>query len=71
MSTERHSIISRAKSEGEHASVTGWYFIGFFLGLIGILIVYLRSPKAPIRLASEYDGEDRYLLEKAYVEVLK
>ncbi len=70
MESENKSAVIQAELEGEKFPVTAWYFIGFFLGIIGILIVYLRSPKVPVRLLVEYDGEDRYFFEKAYVDVL-
>ncbi|MCY4170659.1 MAG: hypothetical protein OXF08_03560 [Bacteroidetes bacterium] len=69
--SERETAISDASAIASDPSVIGWFFLGFLLGLIGILIVYLRSPKIPVYLLADYTGDERYLYEKAYVDTLK
>ncbi|MDE2697480.1 MAG: hypothetical protein OXI23_01290 [Gemmatimonadota bacterium] len=71
MANDKRPLLSEAESTAQSASVAGWFFLGFFLGLIGLLIVYLRSPKTPIRLSASWEGDDRYLFEQAYNETLK
>ncbi|MCY3629299.1 MAG: hypothetical protein OXI05_05495 [Bacteroidota bacterium] len=61
MTNDKRSLLLEAESTAQRVSVTGWFFLGFFLGLIGLLIVYLRSPKTPIRLSANWEGDDRYL----------
>ena len=64
-------ILFHAETEAKRVSVAGWYFVGFFLGAIGLLIVYLRSPKASMLPTNEFDGEERYIFEEAWIESLK
>ena len=71
MTNGKHSPLSEAESAAQTESVTGWFFLGLFLGLIGLLIAYLRSPKTPIRLSANWEGDDRYLFNQAYSETLK
>lgn len=71
MTNDKHSILSKAESTAQDVSVTGWFFLGFFATTIGLLIAYLRSPKTPIRLSVNWEGDDRYVFEQAYSETLK
>lgn len=71
MTNDKHSILSKAESTAQGVSVTSWFFLGFFATTIGLLIAYLRSPKTPIRLSVNWDGDDRYIFEQAYSETLK
>ncbi|MCY4225903.1 MAG: hypothetical protein OXF06_13875 [Bacteroidetes bacterium] len=71
MTASKESPISDASIEASAPLVIGWFFLGFLLGLIGVLIVYLRSPKVPVHLLADYTGDERYLYEKAYVDTLK
>lgn len=71
MTQNNNSPMLHAQDEASFPSVAGWFFCGLILGLIGLLIVYLRSPKAPVSLIARYQGDDRYLFEKAYIEILK
>jgi len=71
MTHSRDALINDASIQASDPGVIGWFFLGFLLGLIGILIVYLRSPKIPVYLLSDYTGDDQYLYEKAYVDRLK
>lgn len=71
MTNNKGSSLLEAESKAQRASVTGWFFLGFFLGLIGLLIAYLRSPKAPVRFSANWEGDDRYLFEQSYSETLK
>ncbi len=71
MTGSKNSPMLHAETEASNQSVAGWFFIGLILGVIGILIVYLRSPKASVTLIADYEGDDRYLFEKAYIDALK
>lgn len=71
MTNDKHSILSKAESTAQDVSVTGWFFLGLFATTIGLLIAYLRSPKTPIRLSVNWEGDDRYVFEQAYSETLK
>ena len=71
MTNDKHSILSKAESTAQRVSVAGWFFLGFFATTIGLLIAYLRSPKTPIRLSVNWEGDDRYVFEQAYSETLK
>ncbi len=71
MINDKRSLLAEAESAAQRVSVTGWFFLGFLATTIGLLIVYLRSPKTPIRLSINWDGDDRHLFEQAYSETLK
>lgn len=71
MTNDKHSPIAEAESTAQNVSVAGWFFVGAFANTIGLLIVYLLSPKAPIRLLVNWEGDDRYVFEQAYSETLK
>ncbi len=71
MVNDKRSLLSEAESAAQRASVTGWFFLGFLATTIGLLIAYLRSPKTPIRLSINWEGDDRHLFEQAYSETLK
>ncbi len=60
-----------AELEAQGVSVTKWLWIGLLLGLIGILIVYVRSPKASAALLAKYEGDERWMFERSYTETLK
>ena len=69
--TDDNSPLLHAQTEAGYAGVAGWFFVGFFLGLIGILIVYVRSPTTPVALTAQYAGDDRYIFVESYVQTLK
>lgn len=69
--TNNNSPLIHAQNEASVHGVSAWFFIGLLLGVFGILIVYLRSPKVPVTLIADYEGDNRYLFERAYVEALK
>ena len=71
MTARKESPISEASTQASNSQVIGWFFLGYLLGPIGILIAYLRSPKAPVHLLADYTGDDLYLCEKTYVDTLK
>ncbi|MDE2697478.1 MAG: hypothetical protein OXI23_01280, partial [Gemmatimonadota bacterium] len=71
MTNDKHSPITEAESTAQNVSVTGWFFVGLFANTIGLLIVYLLSPKVPIRILVNWEGDDRYVFEQAYSETLK
>ena len=63
--------IQDAELEANSVSVTKWFWIGLLLGLIGVLIVYLRSPKASAALLANYEEGERWMFERNYTESLK
>lgn len=65
------STIQDAELEANSVSVTKWFWIGFLFGLIGILIVYLRSPMPSVALSAKYEEGERWMFEKSYTETLK
>jgi len=65
------NIIIEATTEAEKQELTLWYVLGFWLGLIGILIAYLRSPQTPVILLAKYQGDERVIFDSAYVEKSK
>ena len=65
------SAIQDAELEANSVSVTKWFWIGLLLGLIGVLIVYLRSPKASAALLAKYEEGERWMFERSYTETLK
>ena len=71
MTTEDLVISLKAESIARQTSVTGWFYVGLFLGFIGLLIAYGRSPDLPIGSISNYSGDDRHFFEQAYLQALK
>ncbi|MCY3629298.1 MAG: hypothetical protein F4120_02155 [Rhodothermaceae bacterium] len=71
MTNDKRSLLAEAESAAQNVSVTGWFFLGLLATTIGLLIAYLRSPKTPIRLSVNWEGDDRYVFEQAYSETLK
>ncbi len=71
MTNDKHSLLAEAESAAQNVPVTGWFFLGLLATTIGLLIAYLRSPKTPIRLSVNWEGDDRYVFEQAYSETLK
>lgn len=71
MTNINSSTMQDAELEAQGVSVTKWFWIGFLLGAIGLLIVYLRSPKASVALLAKYEGDDRWMFERSYSESLK
>ncbi|MCY3999968.1 MAG: hypothetical protein OXF06_00935 [Bacteroidetes bacterium] len=71
MTFSKESTVSEASMHASNARVMKWFFFGFFLGIIGILIVYLRSPKVPANLLDQYTGDKRSLYQKTYSDKLK
>lgn len=63
--------IQDAELEANSVSVTKWFWVGLLLGLIGVLIVYLRSPKASAALLANYEEGERWMFERNYTETLK
>ena len=71
MTPDKFPVFFHAESAAKRASVGIWYFVGVVLGLIGLLIVYLRSPRVSAVPTNQYDGEDRYIFERSYIDALK
>ncbi len=71
MSDVHFSVLQDAELEAHRVSMARWFWVGFLLNSIGVLIAYLNSPKPPTRLLAKYDGEDRWLFESYYREVLR
>jgi hypothetical protein len=65
------STMQDAELEAQRVSVTEWFWIGLLLGAIGVLIVYLRSPKASVTLLVKYEEDERWMFERSYAETLK
>ncbi len=64
-------LIHQAESTAKRVSVLGWYFVGFFLGVIGLLIVYLREPKISLIPATEYVGDEKLHFMEIFADALK
>ena len=63
--------VEDGKAQAQAESVGVWFLVGI-LGIIGLLIVYLRSPAAPVDAVAKYtDPDARQMFERAYVQVLK
>jgi len=71
MTSINSSAIQDAELEANAVSVTKWFWIGLLLGLIGVLIAYLRSPKASAALSAKYEEGERWMFERNYTESLK
>ena len=71
MTSTTSSAIQNAELEANSVSVTKWFWIGLLLGLIGVIIVYLRSPKASIGLSAKYEEGQRLKFKRSYTETLK
>ena len=71
MTSTNSSTIQDAELEANSVLVTKWFWIGFLLGLIGVLIVYRRSPKASVALLAKYEEGERLIFERSYSESLK
>lgn len=71
MTSINSSPIQDAELEANAVSVTKWFWIGLLLGLIGVLIAYLRSPKASTALSAKYEEGERWMFERSYTNTLK
>ena len=71
MTSINSSTIQDAKLEANAVSVTKWFWVGFLFGLIGVMIVYLRSPKVSVGLSAKYEEGERSMFERGYTETLK
>ena len=71
MTSINSSTMQDAELEAQRVSVTKWFWIGLLLNAVGVLIVYLRSPKAPVALLAKYEGDDRWIFERSYAQTLK
>ena len=71
MTSTNSSAIQDGELEANSVSVTKWFLIGLLLGLIGVVIVYLRSPKASVGLSAKYEEGERSIFERSYTETLK
>ncbi len=71
MTNINSSTMQDAELEANRVSVTKWFWIGLLLGAIGVLIVYLRSPNPSIALLVKYEGDERWMFERSYIECLK
>ena len=71
MTSINSSPIQDAELEANAVSVTKWFWIGFLFGLIGVMIVYLRSPKVSVGLSAKYEEGERSMFERGYTETLK
>ena len=71
MTSINSSAIQDAELEANSVSVTKWFWIGCLFGLIGVLIAYLRSPKASAALLAKFEEDERWMFERSYTETLK
>ena len=71
MTNINSSIMQDAELEAQRVSVTKWFWIGLLLHSFGVLIVYLRSPDASVALLAKYEGDERWIFERRYIECLK
>ena len=71
MTNINSSTMQDAELEAQRVSVTKWFWIGLLLYAVGVLIVYLRSPNAPVALLAKYEGDDRWIFERSYATTLK
>ncbi len=64
--------IAAVVAHNKNRSAIGWFFGGFFLGIIGIVIVsVLKDPKEEQRLKDEAEQENRRLREQLNQEKVK
>lgn len=64
--------IGAAIAYNKNRSAVGWFFGGFFLGLIGIIIVaVLKDPTEDERFREEAERENRRLREQLQQEKIK
>ena len=71
MTSINSSTIQDAEVEANSVSVTKWFWAGFLIGLIGVLVAYCRSPKASAAFLAKYEEGERWMFEKSYTETLK
>ena len=71
MTSVDSSAIQDAELKANSISVTKWFWAGFLFGLIGVLIAYLRSPKASAAFLAKYEEGERWMFERSYTETLK
>ena len=68
----RATALQDATREANSEHVMGWWLCGFFLGIFGPMIAYLRSPHAPAEALAKYDDPlEIQLFETKYVGILK
>lgn len=63
-----------AKTAAGRQSVFGWAVFGFFIPLVALLVVYLRSPQVPPMLLVQRGDDDSDTLrvfEAQFIETLK
>ena len=69
---DKTGAIAAAEDEAMIRSVAGWGFLGYFFPLVGILVVYLRSPKMSAADLARYDDQaTARLYERHYIDTLK
>ncbi len=71
MTNINSSTMQDAELEAQRVSVTKWFWIGLLLNSFGVLIVYLHSPDASVALLAKYEGDERWIFERRYIETLK
>jgi len=67
----KEDVLAEATSQANSPSVVGWGALGFFFGLIGILIAYLKKVSTPVELLIDLDGDNRDLFERKYNQLYK
>ena len=58
MTAPNVKAIDVGREAAQSQSVTIWTLFGFFPPLIGIVVVYIRSPPMPITLLAAYGDDD-------------
>ncbi len=68
---KNQDVLQNARDYAKLESTNKWFAIGFFLGLLGVLIAYMKTPKPRIDLIVDLEIDERYLFQQAYGQTLK
>ena len=72
--TAKADAMTEATAAAQQAGVFGWAVFGFFIPLVAVPVVHLRSPKVPALVLMNRDGGDRetaLIFEAQFVQTLK